>query len=81
MRFTQPISGRFLSQDDRVEIGDGRAAGEPVRNIAARIGKSYRTAYQEIGRNCMPDGYQPWYAHGQADLRRRHPRNAAVQRR
>jgi IS30 family transposase len=71
----RPISGRYLSQDDRIEIADGHAAGEPVKDIAARIGKSYQTVYREIARNRKPDGrYQPWYAHGQAYLRRRRPK-------
>ena len=39
----RPISGRYLSQDDRIEIADGLAAGESVKSIAARIGKSYQT--------------------------------------
>jgi IS30 family transposase len=70
-----PVSPRFLSQDDRIEIADGLACGEPVKAIAARIGKSYQTVYREIARNSKPDGrYQPWYAHGQAHLRRRRPR-------
>jgi transposase, IS30 family len=71
----KPISGRYLSQDDRIEIADGLAAGEPVKSIAARIGKTYQTVYREIARNRKPDGrYQPWYAHGQAYLRRRRPK-------
>jgi IS30 family transposase len=70
-----PISSRFLSQDDRIEIADGLARGEPVKEIAARIGKSYQTLYREISRNSKRDGrYQPWHAHGQAYLRRRRPR-------
>jgi IS30 family transposase len=70
-----PISSRYLSQDDRIEIADGLAAGEPVKSIAARIGKSYQSVYREIARNRKPDGrYQPWYAHGQAHLRRRRPK-------
>jgi transposase, IS30 family len=70
-----PISPRFLSQDDRIEIADGLVHGEPVKVIAARIGKSYQSVYREIARNSKPDGrYQPWYAHGQAHLRRRRPR-------
>jgi IS30 family transposase len=70
-----PISPRFLTQDDRIEIADGLARGEPVKLIAARIGKSYQTVYREITRNSKADGrYQPWYAHGQAHLRRRRPR-------
>jgi transposase, IS30 family len=70
-----PISSRYLSQDDRIEIADGLTNGEPVKSIAARIGKSYQSVYREIGRNRKPNGrYQPWYAHNQAYLRRRRPR-------
>ena len=75
----RPISGRYLSQDDRIEIADGLAAGESVKSIAARIGKSYQSVYREISRNRKPDGrYQPWYAHGQAHLRRRRPKTRRV---
>jgi transposase, IS30 family len=71
----KPISGRYLSQDDRIEIADGLARGEPVKDIAVRIGKSFQAVYAEIARNRKPDGrYQPWYAHSQAYLRRRRPR-------
>jgi len=70
-----PISPRYLSQDDRIEIADGIARGEPVKQIAARIGKSYQSLYREIARNRKPDGrYQPWYAHNEAYQRRRRPR-------
>jgi transposase, IS30 family len=75
----KPINCRYLTQDDRIEIADGLAAGEPVKSIAARIGKGYQTVYREIARNGKPDGrYQPWYAHGQAHLRRRRPRERRV---
>ena len=68
----KPISGRYLNQDDRIEIADGLAAGESVKVIAARIGKSYQAVYREIARNRKPDGrYQPWFAHDQAFRRRR----------
>jgi IS30 family transposase len=71
----RPISARYLSQDDRIEIADGLAADEPVKSIAVRIGKSYQTVYREMARNCKPDGrYQPWFAHNQAHLRRRRPK-------
>jgi IS30 family transposase len=51
------------------------AAGEPVKSIAARIGKSYQSVYREIARNRKPDGrYQPWFAHGRAYERRRRPK-------
>lgn len=70
-----PISPRYLNQDDRIEIADGLARGEPVKAIAGRIGKTYQTVYREIARNRRPDGrYQPWYAHNQAYLRRRRPK-------
>jgi len=72
---TRPISSRYINQDDRIEIADGLAAGEPVKSIAARIGKSFQSLYREIARNSKPDGtYQPWFAHNQAYLRRRRPR-------
>jgi IS30 family transposase len=75
----EPISSRYLSQDDRIEIADGLRAREPVKLIADRIGKSYQTVYREIARNKNPDGsYQPWYAHGQAHQRRRQPRQRRV---
>lgn len=71
----KPISRRYLSQDDRIEIADGLARGEPVKQVAARIGKSFQSVYREITRNRKPDGrYQPWYAHSQAHLRRRRPK-------
>lgn len=71
----KPISSRYLSQDDRIEIADGVARDEPVKAIAARIGKSYQTVYRELARNRRPDGsYQPWFAHNQAYLRRRRPK-------
>ena len=70
-----PISPRYLSQDDRIEIADGLAQGEPVKLIAARIGKTFQSVYREIARNRKPDGsYQPYYAHNQAYRRRRRPR-------
>jgi transposase, IS30 family len=66
------ISPRYLSQDDRIEIADGLGRSEPVKQIAARIGKSFQTIYREIARNRKDDGrYQPWFAHNQAHLRRR----------
>jgi transposase, IS30 family len=70
-----PISGRYLSQDDRIEIADGLARGESVKSIAGRIGKTHQSVYREIARNRKPDGhYQPWFAHNQAHLRRRRPK-------
>jgi IS30 family transposase len=70
-----PLSPRFFSQDDRIEIAEGLAAGEAVKGIASRIGKSYQSVYREIARNRKDDGrYQPWFAHNEAHQRRRRPR-------
>ena len=70
-----PISSRYLSQDDRIEIADGLAGGESIKAISARIGKSFQSVYREIARNRKPDGtYQPWFAHNQAHLSRRRPK-------
>ena len=70
-----PISSRYLTQDDRIEIAEALAAGDKVTVIADRIGKSFQSIYREIRRNSKPDGrYQPWFAHNQAYLRRRRPK-------
>ena len=70
-----PISSRYFSQDDRIEIADGLASGEAVKGIAARIGKSFQSVYREIARNRKADGsYQPWFAHNQAHLQRKRPK-------
>jgi IS30 family transposase len=69
------ISPRYLSLDDRIEIADGLGRGEPIKQIAARIGKCYQTIYRELARNRKVDGsYQPWFAHNQAYVRRRRAR-------
>jgi transposase, IS30 family len=74
-----PISARFLTQDDRIAIADALAAKVPVKEIAAGIGKSFQTVYREIARGTKPDGrYQPWWAHNQALLRRRRPKDKRI---
>ena len=76
-----PISSRYLSQDDRIEIADGLGRKEPVKAIAARIGKSYQSVYKEVARNRRSDGrYQPWHAHNRAHQRRRRPKPYAMAR-
>ena len=77
----RPISPRFLTQDDRIVIADGRRAGRPVKDIAAELGKSFQTVYRELQRNSKPDGtYQPWWAHNHAVLRRRRPKSHRLER-
>lgn len=80
--FTErPIDSRYLNQDDRIAIADGLDRGDSVKTIAVAIGKSYQTVYREIARNKKPDGtYQPWYAHNQAFLRRKRPKQRRLAR-
>ncbi|MEU0375583.1 IS30 family transposase [Streptomyces sp. NPDC006283] len=74
-----PISPRFLTQDDRIAIADGLHADQSAKRIAASIGKSFPSVYREIKRNSKPDGrYNPWWAHNQALLRRRRPKEEKI---
>ncbi|MFE3262618.1 IS30 family transposase [Nocardia sp. NPDC059229] len=74
-----PVSPRFLTQDDRIAIADGLQAKLSVKAIAGSIGKSFQTVYREIERNSKPDGrYQPWWAHNQALLRRKRPKQNKI---
>jgi hypothetical protein len=43
-----PISSRFLSQNDRIEIADGLGHSVPIKAIAERIGKSYQSIYRRL---------------------------------
>ena len=74
-----PISSRYLSQDDRIEIADGLQAGEPVKQIAARIGTSYQSVDREINRGRKPNGVsQPYDAHARAFQQRQRPKQHRV---
>ncbi|HEY0258912.1 MAG TPA: helix-turn-helix domain-containing protein [Lacisediminihabitans sp.] len=70
-----PISPRFLSQQERIEIADLRRAGLSARAIAAQLGRSASTVSRELRRNGRKDGqYRPFEAHHRAAMRRRRPR-------
>jgi IS30 family transposase len=57
------ISGRFLSQDERIEIADLRHAGLSIRQVAARLGW-HRRRSRELRRNTTANqGYRPFEAH------------------
>ncbi|MFD3683176.1 IS30 family transposase [Streptomyces sp. NPDC058613] len=74
-----PISPRFLTQDDRIAIADGLHAKRNVKDIAISVGKSFQTVYREIERGSRPGiGYQPWWAHNQALLRRHRPKEEKI---
>jgi hypothetical protein len=48
---TPEISPRYLSEDERIKIGDLHRAGCGVRDIAARMGRSPATISRELRRN------------------------------
>jgi transposase, IS30 family len=70
------ISTRYLSQDERIEIGDLRRAGLSMRAIADKLGRAPSTISRELRRNAPAGrGYQPFDAHRRATVRRaRHHR-------
>lgn len=67
----RPINVRFLSQDERILIGDMRREGMSLRKIAAELGRSPSTISREIRRNgTKTRGYRPFDAHRKAVHRR-----------
>jgi len=75
------ISGRFLSQDERLAIGDGVRAGRSLRSIADELGRSPSTVSREIARNSDPatGEYRPWTAQRRAEARRARPKARRLQ--
>ena len=74
------ISDRYLSEKERVQIADLRAAGAGVRAIAERTGRSPSTISRELRRNRDPDcgQYRPFTAHKLAVQRRARPRPGKI---
>src|SRR5215472_10457279 len=74
------ISDRYLSEQERVQIADLRAAGAGVRAIAERTGRSPSTISRELRRNRDPDSgqYRPFTAHKLAERRRARPRPGKI---
>ena len=74
------ISDRYLSEKERVQIADLRAAGAGVRAIAERTGRSPSTISRELRRNRDPDSgqYRPFTAHKLAVQRRARPRPGKI---
>jgi IS30 family transposase len=68
-RAMRPVSARFLSQDERVEIADLRHAGMSIRQIAGRLGRAPSTISRELRRNAV-GGYRPFEAHRRAAANR-----------
>ena len=74
-----PVGERFLSVRDREEIAVGLTAGEPLRQIAERIGRAPSTVSREVARNCNARGqYRAWAAQAAAEARARRPKTAKL---
>ncbi|MBV9648828.1 MAG: IS30 family transposase [Pseudonocardiales bacterium] len=69
------ISSRFLSEDERVRIGDLHRAGHGVREIAAEIGRNASTISRELrhNRDLASGSYRPFTAQRMAVERRARP--------
>jgi len=74
------LSGRCLTFAEREEIALGRAAGESVRAIAARLGRSPSTISRELTRNATGrnGGYRATTAHALAYERASRPKPAKL---
>jgi transposase, IS30 family len=69
------LKGRCLSLRDREEIALSGAAGESMRSIAARLGRSPSTISRELARNTGRDGhYRATSAHALAYHRASRPK-------
>jgi transposase, IS30 family len=66
----RPVSARYLSQDERIEIADLRHAGLGIRQIAARLGRAPSTISRELRRNATASGDRPFEAHRRATANR-----------
>jgi transposase, IS30 family len=73
------LKGRCLTFAEREEIALGRAGGESLRSIAARIGRSPSTVSRELARNRDDrGGYRATSAHARAWDRASRPKPAKL---
>jgi len=73
------LKGRCLNFAEREEISVGRAAGESMRSIADRLGRSASTISRELERNVDLQGrYRATAAHAQAYERASRPKVAKL---
>jgi transposase-like protein len=77
-----PLSGRYLSFEEREEIAICRAQGAGVREIARRLGRSPSTISRELRRNVATRGgkldYRASVAQWKAELVARRPKTAKL---
>jgi len=71
----RPISPRFLSEEERIQIADLASQGNGPTAIAAVLGRAASTISRELRRNMHSSGqYRPFHAHVVAAARRRRDR-------
>jgi len=77
-----PLSGRYLSFEEREEIALLRAQGVGVREIARRLGRAPSTISRELRRNAATRGgkldYRASVAQWKAELMARRPKTAKL---
>jgi IS30 family transposase len=77
-----PLSGRYLSFQEREEIAMLRAQGTGIREIARRLGRSPSTISRELRRNAATRGgkldYRASVAQWKAELVARRPKTAKL---
>jgi IS30 family transposase len=71
-------AGRSLTAAEREEISRGVAAGEPCRQIAARLGRASSTVSRELARNGGPGRYRAQAADAAAFRRAQRPKPAKL---
>lgn len=71
---------RALSLAEREEISRGLVAGESLRAIAARLGRSPSTVSREVARNGGRQWYRAVAADGRADVAARRPKSCKLAR-
>jgi hypothetical protein len=79
---TEPLTGRFLSIEEREEIGLMRAQKAGIRQIARALGRSPSTISRELRRNAATRGgqldYRATNAQWHADRRAKRPKTAKL---
>jgi transposase, IS30 family len=82
MFMLDPISGRYLSFEEREEIALLKAQGVGVREIARRLGRAPSTISRELRRNAATRGgkleYRASVAQWKAELMARRPKTAKL---
>jgi transposase, IS30 family len=76
----QPVRGRYLNQDERIQIADRRREHAGIRQIAAELGRDPSTISRELRRNSNPatGDYRPYAAQRRAEARRPRPKTRRI---